>query len=76
MTADQRFTTLATLDVIGHDGLSASTRPGVAFEWSEALLQSRMEFGADDRVDPPVAHDEAATLLGFLDYQRDTLRWK
>ena len=35
-----------------------------------------MTFGADDRVDPPVAQDEAATLLGFLNYQRDTLRWK
>lgn len=31
---------------------------------------------ADDRIDPPVAADEAATLLGFLNYQRDTLRWK
>ena len=35
-----------------------------------------MTFGADDRVDPPLAQDEAATLLGFLNYQRDTLRWK
>ena len=26
--------------------------------------------------DPPLAADEAATLLGFLTYQRDTLRWK
>ncbi|MEP6851975.1 MAG: DinB family protein [bacterium] len=25
---------------------------------------------------PPVAGDEAATLLGFLDYQRATLAWK
>jgi hypothetical protein len=33
-------------------------------------------FRADDRVDPPLAGDEAATLLGFLNYQRDTLRWK
>ena len=33
-------------------------------------------FGPDDRVDPPIAADEAATLLGFLNYQRDTLRWK
>lgn len=33
-------------------------------------------FRADDRTDPPLAADEAATLLGFLDYQRDTLRWK
>ena len=35
-----------------------------------------MTFAADDRVDPPLAQDEAATLLGFLNYQRDTLRWK
>ena len=33
-------------------------------------------FQSDDRVQPPVAGDEAATLLGFLNYQRDTLRWK
>ena len=33
-------------------------------------------FRADDRTDPPIAADEAATLLGFLNYQRDTLRWK
>ncbi len=35
-----------------------------------------MTFRAEDRVDPPLAADEAATLLAFLDYQRDTLRWK
>lgn len=35
-----------------------------------------MTFGAEDRVDPPFAQDEAATLLGFLKYQRGTLRWK
>jgi uncharacterized damage-inducible protein DinB len=33
-------------------------------------------FGAGDRTDPPVAAGEADTLLGFLNYQRDTLRWK
>jgi uncharacterized damage-inducible protein DinB len=33
-------------------------------------------LSADDRTDPPLAADEASTLLGFLDYQRDTLRWK
>jgi len=33
-------------------------------------------FRAEDRTDPPFASDEAATLLGFLNYQRDTLRWK
>lgn len=33
-------------------------------------------FRTEDRRDPPLASDEAATLLGFLNYQRDTLRWK
>ena len=28
------------------------------------------------RPEPPTAGDEAATLLGFLDYQRATLAWK
>jgi len=28
------------------------------------------------RPEPPVAADEVATLLGFLDYQRATLEWK
>jgi uncharacterized damage-inducible protein DinB len=28
------------------------------------------------RPEPPVAGDEIATLLGFLDYQRATLEWK
>jgi uncharacterized damage-inducible protein DinB len=35
-----------------------------------------MAFRADDRVEAPFAADEATTLLAFLDYQRDTLRWK
>lgn len=33
-------------------------------------------FHPEDRVDPPLDADEPATLLGFLNYQRDTLRWK
>jgi uncharacterized damage-inducible protein DinB len=33
-------------------------------------------FRAEDRTDPPTASNEAATLLGFLNYHRDTLRWK
>ncbi len=33
-------------------------------------------FRAEDRIDPPMASGEAATLVGFLNYQRDTLRWK
>ena len=28
------------------------------------------------RPEPPIAADEVATLLGFLDYQRATLAWK
>jgi uncharacterized damage-inducible protein DinB len=28
------------------------------------------------RTEPPLAADEAATLLGFLEYQRATLAWK
>ena len=28
------------------------------------------------RPEPPIAAGEAATLLGFLDYQRATLAWK
>jgi uncharacterized damage-inducible protein DinB len=33
-------------------------------------------FRAEDRTDPPLAADEGATLVGFLNYQRDTMRWK
>ena len=31
---------------------------------------------ATDRTDPPIAAGEAETLLAFLDYHRNTLRWK
>jgi uncharacterized damage-inducible protein DinB len=34
------------------------------------------ELDEHGRADPPLAGDEAETLLGFLDYQRDTLAWK
>ena len=34
------------------------------------------EFDEQGRPEPPVAGDETATLLGFLDYQRATLAWK
>ena len=33
-------------------------------------------FSADDRVDPPLDADEATTLRAFLDFHRDTFRWK
>jgi len=29
-----------------------------------------------ERTDPPLAADEATMLVAFLDYHRDTLRWK
>lgn len=32
--------------------------------------------GADARTDPPLAADEVTTLRGFLDFHRDTMRWK
>jgi uncharacterized damage-inducible protein DinB len=35
-----------------------------------------MSFSPQERVEPPVAGDEAATLVACLNYQRDTLRWK
>ena len=34
------------------------------------------ETDEQGRPEPPVAGDEAATLLGFLDFQRATLAWK
>jgi uncharacterized damage-inducible protein DinB len=35
-----------------------------------------LTLDAEGRPDPPLTGDEAATLLGFLDYQRATLEWK
>lgn len=34
------------------------------------------QLDAQGRPEPPLAADETATLLGFLDYQRATLAWK
>jgi Protein of unknown function (DUF664) len=41
-------------------------------------VDSRLVTVVDEqgRPEPPVAADEAATLLGFLDFQRATLAWK
>ncbi len=33
-------------------------------------------MSSPERTDPPLAGDEAATLLGFLEFHRETLRWK
>jgi uncharacterized damage-inducible protein DinB len=30
----------------------------------------------DQRIDPPTTADEGTTLRGYLDFHRDTLRWK
>jgi uncharacterized damage-inducible protein DinB len=35
-----------------------------------------IDVDEQDRPEPPLAADETATLLGFLDYQRATLAWK
>jgi uncharacterized damage-inducible protein DinB len=34
------------------------------------------DFDEQGRPEPPLAADEAGTLLGFLDFQRATLAWK
>jgi pimeloyl-ACP methyl ester carboxylesterase/uncharacterized damage-inducible protein DinB len=51
------------------------TRPE---ELGRAILASASGPSVDDegRLEPPLAADETATLLGFLDYQRATLAWK
>jgi uncharacterized damage-inducible protein DinB len=33
-------------------------------------------MNANDRTDPPLDADEATTVRAYLDYHRDTLRWK
>lgn len=38
------------------------------------MTESRIDD--QGRPEPPLAADETATLLGFLDYQRATLEWK
>ena len=39
-------------------------------------MSAMTELDEHGRPGPPVAADEVATLLGFLDYQRATLAWK
>ncbi len=41
-----------------------------------AFLDDVRELDEQSRPEPPLAADETATLLGFLDYQRATLAWK
>jgi pimeloyl-ACP methyl ester carboxylesterase len=51
------------------------TRPE---ELARAILRAGSPADLDEqgRPEPPLAGDETATLLGFLDYQRATLAWK
>ncbi len=39
-------------------------------------MTDTVPFDRDSRVDPPVQVDEVTTLRAFLDYHRDTFRWK
>jgi uncharacterized damage-inducible protein DinB len=40
------------------------------------MTEQTQSFDGDDRVDPPLRADEVSTLRAFLDYHRDTFRWK
>ena len=61
-------------------------RPGPSYRTDRARQQDSLWTGSasvasmtgteDHRVDPPVAADEATSLLAFLNYHRDTLRLK
>jgi hypothetical protein len=48
--------------------------PGVGL--ASVLVMSPQITSGDDRADPPLRTDEATTLRAFLDYHRDTFRWK
>lgn len=51
--------------------------PGAGTQrWSPSPDAATLARVTIERVDPPVATDEATTLLAFLDYHRDTLRTK
>jgi uncharacterized damage-inducible protein DinB len=39
-------------------------------------MTTTVTFEPDDRVDPPLRGDEVSVLRAFLDYHRDTFRWK
>jgi hypothetical protein len=40
------------------------------------LTEPTQSFSPEDRVDPPLRGDEVTILRSFLDFHRDTLRWK
>ena len=43
---------------------------------SLAAVSTSPSFPVDTRLDPPLQADETTTLRAFLDYHRDTIRWK
>lgn len=47
-----------------------------AFELRAGTLAGVGDVDAQGRPEPPLAGDEVATLLGFLDFQRATFAWK
>lgn len=49
------------------------TRP---VDLGRAILASVTVVDEEGRPEPPLADDETATLIGFLDYQRATFEWK
>lgn len=53
-----------------------SLRQGAASEHSIRCQTRRMTIDEHGRSEPPFAADEYETLLGFLNYQRETFEWK
>ena len=64
-------------DTTHEDPAATAEAVGAALARGELRLPApAVQAPEDDRVDPPVRADEATTLRAFLDYHRDTLRWK
>src|SRR5665647_3303146 len=68
----------AHLDTHVPNGRHSHRHPASSCGQVNGCLDSPRMTTIDDhgRPEPPVAADEVATLLGFLDYQRATLEWK
>ena len=56
--------------------MSAETGCTTSPQVASVAAMTTTSFSADDRIDPPLAADEATTLRTFLDFHRDTFRWK
>jgi uncharacterized damage-inducible protein DinB len=58
---------------------TSSVKPSTVRPGSEHVTETGTEtqsFDEATRVDPPLRSDEVTILRGFLDFHRDTLRWK